>query len=256
MLEKSEAQAERQWPRDSDEAQARIKYSDDWQRYDFAAARVAGARVLDCACGAGYGTALLARSGATLVVGLDVAADALAWAKREFSPPSTEFRQIVGDDLPVSDAEFDCVVSFETIEHVTEAQAPKFVAELARALGAGGRLILSTPLTHGPTRFHPENPFHLREYNPAELGELLGAHFEIQERLGQHSPASRKFADLTRTPGIGALLRKGVHRLVPKSIRRIARDLLFAPGATSGDGWIAAERWEEASVQIVVAKKR
>ncbi len=256
MFGKSEAQAERQWPKASDEAEARRKYTDDWQRYDFAATRVAGARVLDCACGAGYGTALLARGGAARVVGLDVAADALDWARREFSLPSTEFRQIVGDDLPVSDAEFDCVVSFETIEHVTETQAPKFVAELARALRAEGKLILSTPLTHGPTRFHPENPFHLREYNPTELGELLGAHFEIQERLGQHSPASRKFADLSRAPGIGALLRKGVHRLVPKSIRRIARDLLFAPSTTSGGGWIAAERWEEASVQILVAKKK
>jgi 2-polyprenyl-3-methyl-5-hydroxy-6-metoxy-1,4-benzoquinol methylase len=249
-------QAERQWPRAGEESEARRNYADDWQRYEFAASRVVGARVLDCACGAGYGTALLAKARAVRVVGLDIAADALEWARREFSLPTTEFRQILGGDLPVADAEFDWVVSFETIEHVPEAEAPRFVGELARALRPEGRLILSTPITYGPSRLHPVNPFHLREYTPAELAVLLGTHFEILERLGQHSQASRRYADLTRTHGIGTLLRHGLHRLVPKRIRRIARDLIMAPPASPGTGWISAERWEEASVQIVVAKKK
>ena len=55
-----------------------------WHRYQFAGAFAAGRRVLDAACGEGYGSALLARSAAS-VVGVDIAADAVAHARARYS---------------------------------------------------------------------------------------------------------------------------------------------------------------------------
>ncbi len=52
-----------------------------WHRYLFAAPLVAGARVLDVACGEGYGSALLARSAAR-VTGADLSQDAIAHARQ------------------------------------------------------------------------------------------------------------------------------------------------------------------------------
>lgn len=257
MIGRQESHVERQWPRATDESKAREAHAAEWQRYDFAASLVSNARVMDCACGAGYGSALLARAGAAKVVGVDVSGDALSWARAEFSIDGrTEFRLATADELPISDGEFDVVVSLETVEHVSAEAAPKFIRTLARALRPAGKLILSTPINHGPDRFHPENPFHLREYTPAELGALLSPHFSIEQRLGQHSIASKKFADLGRAPGIGAIVRSGLHRLVPKVFRRLVRDALIAPNTTNRDCWISAERWEEAAVQIVVAQKK
>jgi len=256
MLGKGEAQAERLWPKASEEESARRNNPADWQRYDFAASRVTGARVLDCACGAGYGTSLLGRGGAARAVGVDVAADALDWARGEYSSQVTEFRQASGDTLPVADGEFDCVVSFETIEHIAEDRAAAFIAELARALRPGGLLLLSTPLTYGSARLHPENPFHLREYTPSELETLLRSHFDIDERLGQHSRLSRRFAEIARTPGFGSFIRSGVHRLLPRVIRRVLRDVLLHPSGNGPECWIACDRWQEAAVRLVVATRR
>ena len=54
-----------------------------WHRYHFASRFVAGKRVLDLACGEGYGSALLARRAAT-VVGVDVSQAAIDHARRTY----------------------------------------------------------------------------------------------------------------------------------------------------------------------------
>ena len=53
-----------------------------WHRYHFAAPMVAGRKVLDIACGAGYGSALLART-ATRVVGADISQAAMQIAPQQ-----------------------------------------------------------------------------------------------------------------------------------------------------------------------------
>jgi SAM-dependent methyltransferase len=247
---------ERIMPTPATESESRRKNAADWARYDFAAQFVAGKRVIDCACGAGYGSHLLARSGATSVVGLDISEDAIGWASRHFAAPALRFQRVSGA-LPVDDASTDVVVSFETIEHVAPATVAQFVSELARVLVDGGTLVLSTPLTPGNERFHPPNPFHLREYTEDELTQLLAPHFTIERRLGQHSRASANFGSLKRMPGIGHMLRSGLHRVVPVTLRSWARRALL--GSQIGDGpsaWVSEVRWREAPVQLVVARKR
>lgn len=229
----------------------------DWDRYRFAAAQVRGLRVLDCACGAGYGSWLMAGSGAKSVVGVDIDPVAVEWARREFAGPACEFRQVqAGGPLPLEPGSVDLVVSFETIEHMDEAAGRRFVAELARVLVPGGRLLLSSPLVRGPERLKPSNPFHVREYDEVELAELVGAEFEVLERLGQHSPASRAFAQAQRAPGgLGAAVRLGLHRLIPSPLRAALRRRFFPaqPGARTT---ISADDWTSAPVQVLIGRRR
>src|SRR5260221_9228884 len=114
-----------------------------WHRYHFAARWVAGKRVIDVACGEGYGTALLARA-ATQVTGIDLSADAIAHAKRNYSAlGNASFECAPCTRLPIADGSVDVAVSFETLEHIAEQDA--FLDELARVLKPEGLLILSCP---------------------------------------------------------------------------------------------------------------
>src|SRR5215208_5162062 len=59
-------------------------------RYAFAARLASGKRVLDAGCGAGYGSAELAHAAQT-VVGIDVAAEAMDFAREHYRLPNLRF---------------------------------------------------------------------------------------------------------------------------------------------------------------------
>src|SRR3569832_840889 len=86
-------------------------------RYALAGVLTKGMRVLDVASGEGYGSALLARSAAS-VLGVEIDAASVAHAQGRYRMPNLEFRQGNALAIPAPDAEFDAVVSFETIEHL------------------------------------------------------------------------------------------------------------------------------------------
>lgn len=241
---------ERIWPTQDSEADDRARHPAEWARYEFAATFAAGRRVVDCACGAGYGSALLLRRGARSVTGVDVSDEALAHARKNF--PGPDFRKGDGLTLPLADASVDLAVSLETIEHAKDPAL--FLAELARVLVPQGTLVLSTPLTRGEARLKPVNPYHLREFDEAELGALVEPRFELVQRLGMHSRESRAFADLQQGRG-GAVVRSGLHRLLPAPLRALARRLLRR-GTSAPEAWVSEERWTEAPVQLVVGRKR
>jgi ubiquinone/menaquinone biosynthesis C-methylase UbiE len=116
-----------------------------WHRYAFARRFVAARRVLDAACGEGYGSALLGTAAAG-VVGVDIDKDTVAEASRRYSRlPQVSFVGGSCTALPLPDASFDAVVSFETIEHVGAADQPRMIAEFSRVLKPDGLLILSSP---------------------------------------------------------------------------------------------------------------
>jgi len=115
-----------------------------WHRYAFARQFVGGCHVLDAACGEGYGTALLGAVAAT-VVGVDIDADAIAHAAARYGiTDRVRFLEGSCADLPLADAAFDVVVSFETIEHVEAEDQSRMLAEFARVLKPDGLLIIYT----------------------------------------------------------------------------------------------------------------
>ncbi len=145
-------------------------------RYLFARQLAPGRRVLDLACGNGYGTALLAEV-ADAVVGADRAPEAVEAARRLNAATNARYEHLAGAALPFPDGAFDLVVSLETIEHLRAADQPAFVSELVRVLAPDGLLVLSTPdrdveQAHGRLTGAP-NPYHLHTPSADELDGLL-----------------------------------------------------------------------------------
>ena len=159
-------------------------------RYVFALPFVEGKSVLDIACGSGYGIGLL-RSKARYVTGVDIDPVAANEAKAECGDNGAVLLGN-GPGLPFDDATFDVITSFETLEHLHERG--EFLSELRRVLSPGGTLVLSTPNANysQPVNGVPANPFHLHEYDPAELKTELEAHFWVDRFLGQELDSSIK----------------------------------------------------------------
>ena len=155
-------------------------------RYAFARRFVDGRRVLDAACGEGYGAALLAGV-ARSVVGVDVDAAVVAAATARYGQrPNLSFEAASVTRLPLADASVDAVVSFETIEHLPAADQPQMLAEFARVLAPGGILILSSPNRpeYSVARDYA-NPFHLCELDRDGLAQRLDAQFPARQWFGQ-----------------------------------------------------------------------
>lgn len=143
-------------------------------RYQFATSFVYG-RVLDFACGSGYGTHLMIKSSkerVERVVGIDYSGDAIAYAKNRYYHPLTEFihGDVTDPNLPSELGQFNCIISFETIEHIHDEK--QFLKNIDQLLKPGGRLILSTPFGEG--RDQPSGvPFHVHQLTVDEFKHLF-----------------------------------------------------------------------------------
>lgn len=146
-------------------------------RYAFAARLARGKRVLDAGCGAGYGSAELARSAAT-AVGVDVSADAVEFARLNYQAGNLSFELASCTALPFADGVFDLVVGFEVIEHLQDWRT--FLNEVLRVLAPTGQFIVSTPNKLYYTESRGEqgaNPFHVHEFEFEEFRAELQAVF-------------------------------------------------------------------------------
>jgi 2-polyprenyl-3-methyl-5-hydroxy-6-metoxy-1,4-benzoquinol methylase len=143
--------------------------------YEWIARRVAGGKVIDMACGEGYGADALAR-GAAEVVGVDANPDAHEHARLRYTRPNLRFER----DLVETFAEpCDAVVFLQTIEHVADADA--VLEHFKRLLRPGGRAYISTPnlLTLAPAGADKsDNPWHVKEYRAEEFARLCAGHFD------------------------------------------------------------------------------
>jgi len=146
-------------------------------RYAFASRLARGKRVLDAGCGAGYGSAELAEMAET-VTGVDLASEAIAYARDHYALPNLAFEQASCSALPFADGSFDLVAAFEVIEHLEDWRG--FLAEARRVLGVNGQLVVSTPnrLYYTESRgLEGANPFHVHEFDFAEFTAELQAVF-------------------------------------------------------------------------------
>jgi SAM-dependent methyltransferase len=149
--------------------------------YEWIAGQVAGKRVVDMACGEGYGSDVLAATAGS-VVGVDANPEAHEHARLRYVHPNLRFER----DLVEGFAEpCDAVVFLQTIEHVQDAGA--ILEHFKSMLGAGGVAYVSTPnlLTLAPPGAEKsDNPWHVHEYRAEEFRELCEAHFPRVELLG------------------------------------------------------------------------
>jgi SAM-dependent methyltransferase/ABC-type transporter Mla subunit MlaD len=145
-------------------------------RYALAALAVSkGSRVLDLACGSGYGTEILRRAGArVLPVDLDPGV-----LRRSRSGVCAR-----AERLPFASASFDAVICFEAIEHVREPAVA--VAEIARVLAPQGFALISTPdKAIYSDRVGNRNPHHLSEMDRSDFSALLEGAFRKVALYGQ-----------------------------------------------------------------------
>jgi SAM-dependent methyltransferase len=151
--------------------------------YEWIGARVAGARVIDMACGEGYGGEVLSRSAAS-VLGVDANPEAFEHAQLRYRRQNLSFERGMVE-MHGEPGAYDAVVFLQTIEHV---QDPAGVLEhFRRLLRPGGIAYVSTPnlLTLAPPgAAKSDNPWHIREYRAAEFEDLCRQVFDQVDLLG------------------------------------------------------------------------
>lgn len=205
-----------------------LVYETHVARYRFAATHLVGQRVLDIACGVGYGTEFLSRRSRGLLLGGDISTEAIRYAVQHYSDTRSSYAVMSADGLPLRSGSMDCVVSFETVEHLPDGE--RFIDEVSRVLGDNGRLIISTPnrTTYGFGLTTPDNRFHAREYSLQEFSDLLHSRFESvslfsQRRRRAHSHdrviAGNALRNARRVDSLG------LRKLIPARLRALIRQL-------------------------------
>ena len=155
--------------------------------YEWIAARVGGLRVIDMACGEGYGSDVLAHSAAS-AVGVDANPEAHEHARLRYRRENLRFTRDLVESFPEP---ADAVVFLQTIEHLQDPTAT--LAHFRSLVGEGGVVreggvvFVSTPnvLTLAPKGAErSDNPWHVHEYRSGEFEELCRATFGSVEMYG------------------------------------------------------------------------
>ena len=164
-------------------------------RYVLAKQYVSGKRVLDLACGEGYGSYMLATTAAD-VVGVDINDEVIAHANEIYKKSNLSF--IAGEMTQVlfhDDFTFDVIVCFEALEHIDKQE--ELLHEIKRLLRPDGIFIVSTPnkpvYSENGTR---QNPFHLKELDLNQFQKLLKNKFRHVLLYGQKTYACSKIFPL------------------------------------------------------------
>lgn len=161
-------------------------------RYCYASIFSPGRKVLDIACGEGYGSSILSRNAAS-VIGIDKDFDAIFHANRKYGKENTRF--VVGtlEHIPLKKESVDIITCFESIEHISNHEL--LLREIKRILSPGGIFIVSTPDKKNTVNDQrDENPFHVKELFFDEFVDILKSFFQYTSVLGQAiCPISRLF---------------------------------------------------------------
>ncbi|WPB57803.1 glycosyltransferase [Xylophilus sp. GOD-11R] len=169
-------------------------------RYSWIRSICSGKDVVDVACGEGYGSATLAPF-AKQVVGVDISEASVLHAKETYGAhKNLRFEIGSATAIPLPDASCDVVVSFETIEHLSD-QA-EMVSELRRILRSDGFLVISSPnkKVYSDDRDY-KNEFHVKELYFDELNTLIRGQFPEVIYWGQRFITASAMLPMVRRAG-------------------------------------------------------
>ncbi|WP_315818966.1 class I SAM-dependent methyltransferase [Paraflavitalea speifideaquila] len=130
------------------------------ERYQYAGSHLLPGSVADIACGAGYGSYLLATAFADKVkeiIAADIDDACIQYARTRYAHPNIRFVTTDAFSFEPGMA-LNNIVSLETIEHLSDPAA--FVQQVSRHLMTGGRFIASAPVTPSMDA----NPYHLHDF--------------------------------------------------------------------------------------------
>lgn len=200
-------------------------------RYRFAANHLTGDTIMDLACGCGFGTFLMAeRHPDKHFIGVDIDPLAITYARQHYVADNLQF--LCGDALTAALQRVDCIVSLETIEHLSNPQA--FIARLPELLTPHGRVVASVPVT--PTC--DGNPHHLHDFSRRSFYRLFSTNgFTPGPSFQQRQPwvydqafANDEAADKTsRSHGVGNNVLAYYRRHPWALVTRVASLLLNGP---------------------------
>jgi SAM-dependent methyltransferase len=160
-----------------------ISYLLHRKAYEYAGEMMRERSLLDWGCNDGYGLELL-KGFTSQLAGLDSAEDSVRAARQRLPELSSMIQIYDGARLPFPASSFDVVTSFQVIEHVTDLRT--YLSHIVEVLKQGGVAIFTTPnkLLRLDPGDKPWNPFHVREFLPSELRELLSCHFATVDLRG------------------------------------------------------------------------
>jgi cyclopropane fatty-acyl-phospholipid synthase-like methyltransferase len=134
-------------------------------------------RVLEAGCGEGFGCNFFSRH-VTQATGLDIDEKLVARCRERYARENLRFviDDIVHPHRPPA-GEYDAVVSFEMIEHISQADGRLMLANVSKHLRDRGLAILSTPRARAD-RSVSRQAHHVFEYDYDTLVRTLGDYFE------------------------------------------------------------------------------
>ncbi|MBI4845687.1 MAG: class I SAM-dependent methyltransferase [Candidatus Omnitrophica bacterium] len=215
-MEKIEAKKVYYYERDNLYTQAGLA------RYNFALSYVKNKIAADIGCGARKGPCFLSKK-ASKVFAVDISQQAVSFAAANWPAENIYYAVSDAASIALKRDVFDCVVSFEVIEHIDNFK--KYLEEIARILKPSGEFILSTPnrLVTGKNAAL-SNPDHFREFDREELDSALKRYFSEVSIYGQFvSPRvfrlekswQGEYERVSKTP-------KFIKQVIPAKIKELA----------------------------------
>jgi ubiquinone/menaquinone biosynthesis C-methylase UbiE len=167
-------------------------------RYAIAMEFTKGKKVLDIACGEGYGVNLLAINAAH-ITGIDIDNITIEKAKNKYKAGNITFKTGSVLEIPAENNSYDVITCFETLEHTSHHD--KMLSELKRVLAPSGLLFISTPekRNYSDTPNH-KNPFHEKELYGNEFKDLLSRFFGYSRFYEQSSFVGSIIIDENKEP--------------------------------------------------------
>jgi SAM-dependent methyltransferase len=168
-------------------------------RYTWSVPIVKGRRqIIDIACGAGYGSKLIADAHPDAeVLGVDYDERAIEHAQNSYQAPNLRYvsGNIVRWETRAGEGlgEFDCVLSFDTIEHLLHREIA--LINFAENLTPDGILLLSTPCGKPEDKLNPGWEHHKIEYSFYSLHNLLKRFFGTVLHTADKTLPNQEFWD-------------------------------------------------------------
>jgi ubiquinone/menaquinone biosynthesis C-methylase UbiE len=210
-------------------------------------------KVLETACGVGYGAQRLARRVGS-VLATDYSLLALQHARSHYAAENLGFAVMDCHRLAVGDGRFDVVVSFEVFEHLEQPAA--YLAECHRVLRPGGRLLLSTP-NRATWDIHMDSiaqdyGFHINMMGLEELRRVLRA-FPLCQIYGQRRAGNWLYTALRAMDVWNLRLRL----FPPQRRRQLQQSLGVGTGDDAAANSYVFSRWQlrQASHFFAVCRK-